>query len=282
MVALSLLLVACGGSTDSDGFTIGEVQDPGESLDTGAAADTAEAPADTGAVEEPPDVRVLGMLQSTRVQVAHPLFDWIDDAPSDTRTVTRVEWTRRGLDVTWTETICGLSTTEAHSAQITYPAAFLAALPPATRVGRLDRAETGAAFTAGPFADVIGARLDDPANDAMPTSAVDSRVFDQDGDGHPGMTIDISAAGSLVSGSLYLAQRNIQSMEGTVVATDRIEGYLDVEMEQVILGATRDDFLEQLNTPDPTRNANWFVLQQVDPATDCDDLLRDQRALFGR
>ena len=280
MVALTLLLVACGGSADSGGFTIGEVQDPGESLDSGDTTDTAENPADTGAAEEPPDVRVFGLLQSSRVQVASPFGG--ASQPSDTRTVTRVEWTRRGLDVTWTETICGLSSTEAHTAQITYPDAFLEALPPATRVGRLDRAETGATFTAGPFADVIGAELDDPAHDAMPTSASDPRVFDQDGDGHPGMTIDISAGWGFVEGSVYLAQRNIQSMEGTVVATDRIEGFLTVDMEQVILGATRDDFLEQLNTPDPTRSANWFVFQQVDASTDCRTLLRDERALFGR
>jgi hypothetical protein len=279
MFVLSALL-ACAGAGDS-GFAIGDVQDPGASLDSGRVQDTgADTATDTGPAEEPADVRAFGMLQSTRVQVASPFGG--ASAPSDTRTVALVAWTRRGLDVTWTETLCGLSSTEAHTAQITYPDAFLDALPPATRVGRLDRAEAGAAFTAGPFADVIGVQLDDPANDAMPTRASDPRVFDQDGDGHPGMTIDISAGWGFVEGSLYLAQRNIQSMEGTVVATDRIEGYLDVDMEQVILGATRDDFLEQLNTPDPTRSANWFVLQQVDASMDCAALLRDQRTIFGR
>ncbi len=292
---LLLLALACSDSKDT-GFALGDVEDPGTPLDDTAtetgdgdtAADSAgdtsaedTGTVDTGGEDTGPreDLRTFAFLQSTRTLVDSPVGG--GTAPSDTRAVARLAWRRVGTDVTWDEELCSLESTEVHDTQTTFPAAFVASVPVSTRVATLSAAETGATFTAGPFTDVLGARLDNPESDRLPTRASDSRQWDQDGDGQPGMTVHVDQA-FLGEGDVYVAQRTTTRLDGVVVATDRVEGFVTIEQEQVVYDAST--WWLELDTnqrADDTPEYNFFVMQQVDAADDCASILRDQRSLFG-
>lgn len=294
---LLLLALACSDAKDT-GFALGEVEDPGTPLDDTAAdtgsEDTAsgDTGADTGGSDTGgtdtsgedtgprEDARTFAFLQSTRTLVDSPVGG--GTAPSDTRAVARLSWRRVGTEVTWDEELCSLESTEVHDTQTTFPNAFVAAVPLATRFATLSAAETGATFTAGPFTDVLGARLDDPERDRLPTRESDSRQWDQDADGQPGMTVHVDQA-FLGEGDVYVAQRTTTRLDGVVVATDRIEGFVTLDQEQVVYGAST--WWLELDTnqrADTTPEYNFFVMQQVDAVDGCATILRDQRSLFGR
>jgi hypothetical protein len=191
-----------------------------------------------------------------------------------------VTWERTGTEVTWDETLCGLRSNEVFGTTTSYPAAFVASVPLYTRTATLDAETTGASFAAGPFIDVIGADLPDPTTSPLPTSAADSTVVDADGDGNPGITVEVDQ-NLLGSGEVYVAQRLEQTLSGTVTGPDRIEGFVTGVREQVVLGASAG-WLETPveEQPDPDPSHSFFILQGADPATDCGTLMATPDAFF--
>lgn len=296
-----LALLACSAKPADDAFTTGEVEDPGTPLDS---ADTSDDTADTtdtgggydtggdtdtgggndtggGTDTAAPVVGTWGMLQSTRSLVDNPVGSGTDT--TDTRAVSLLRWTRTGTDIVWESELCALTSTEVYGTLTSFPPAFLAAFPVLEREATLSAAETGATFTAGPFVDVIGARLDSP-DDPLPTSERDSRQWDQDGDGEPGMTVHVEQS-ILGGGDVYITQRTSSTLVGTVLRADRIEGFVrDFDQEQVLYGASTWWLeLPTNNRPDTTEDANWFILQELgDDVSDCTALVAAQRGVFGR
>jgi len=128
---------------------------------------------------------------------------------------------------------------------------------------------------------VLGARLKGPENEALPTDVADPRVFDQDNDGHPGMTVRVEIMG-LISGEVYVVQRNRNRLIGTVVSPGFIRGTIEWETEQVILGAS-SPFLASggQGTPDPDPDRNFFLARRIDPMLDCADIQQMDLLLLG-
>ncbi|OGQ12483.1 MAG: hypothetical protein A2138_01680 [Deltaproteobacteria bacterium RBG_16_71_12] len=77
---------------------------------------------------------------------------------------------------------------------------------------------------------VMGASLDGPG-DALPTSADDARVRDDDGDGHPGVTIHNSTQGDQYT----VSRTRLLTMTGQVVGSDALDAVQTAETESVIL-----------------------------------------------
>lgn len=126
----------------------------------------------------------------------------------------------------------------------------------------------------------IGVRLDDPANETLPTDPADPRFFDADGDGNPGVTSSIKVGDGL-QGDVYLARREIFSYDVTQIDPDRLEGIIIDASEQLILGASNEIFLasaqwEQID--DPERNP--VIWQRVDDDLDCEGLAAQRDKLF--
>ena len=128
---------------------------------------------------------------------------------------------------------------------------------------------------------LLGVRLDDPENDALPSDATDPRVFDQDNDGHPGMTVRLEIMG-LISGEVYVVQRNRNRLVGTVVSAGFLRGTIEWETDQVILGAS-SPFLASggQGSPDPDPERNFFLAKRIDPALDCADIQQLDLLLSG-
>lgn len=127
----------------------------------------------------------------------------------------------------------------------------------------------------------VGIRLDDPANESLPTDPADPRIVDDDGDGQPGITVTIKVSDDL-SGELYIARREIFAYEALLVEPDRLEGQVTDKSEQLVIGASDPIFA--------TSDANWgqfpdldkspILLRRVGAAWDCARLVAERDALF--
>lgn len=128
---------------------------------------------------------------------------------------------------------------------------------------------------------VLGAELDDPASDPLPTSDDDTRVTDPDGDGKPGVTVSVDG---FVSGQVYLVQRLSRGLLGTVDEDGRIAGTVIGSGDQVVIGASSGilkTFTPRFEyNPDPKRNT--FVWVPVADDYTCERVIADRETLFGK
>ena len=129
--------------------------------------------------------------------------------------------------------------------------------------------------------DLYGVNLANPQTDKLPEEADDPAVWDQDGDGHPGMTIQISG---IIQGDFYLIQRTISSMTGPVEADDRFDGLVASATEQVYLGTNNETLMnfipETYADTDPSHS--YYRHTRVDPSWGCTEIVKNQDTLFAR
>jgi hypothetical protein len=137
--------------------------------------------------------------------------------------------------------------------------AFLKSMPEVRRKGHLRRREDGGVELFFPLHwQIQGARLKDIASDPLPESSADPRVFDQDGDGQPGVTVRVEG---IVSGNLYVVQRSWDEWQATLGATGEVHGQMKWGMEQVILGSSRS-FLRRQPETVPVASESVFVMRK--------------------
>ena len=127
----------------------------------------------------------------------------------------------------------------------------------------------------------VGIRLDDPANESLPTDPGDPRIVDDDGDGKPGLTVSIRVTDDL-TGELYIARREIFAYEAFLTEPDVMMGTVTDDSEQLVIGASDPIFA--------TSDANWLqhpdlakspiILKRVDADWDCERLAAERDALF--
>ncbi len=78
-----------------------------------------------------------------------------------------------------------------------------------------------------------------------------------------------------------MAQRTFTSYDGVLVSSDRIEGYVDSDNEQVIFDASSWWLEIDTNSQDdPDRSHSYFILQQVDEGMDCAAIMDERDSLF--
>ncbi len=137
--------------------------------------------------------------------------------------------------------------------------------------------------------EVAGANLADPACDALPTDPNDpnSHVVDVDGDGFPGLTVNLT--GNLLSGSLMSVQRQATTLHGVAVAADRIEGGMTYESDQVVVESDppsiKNLYLVSKSSADPAVCASTFLMVKVPDddagAVDCVWVRANESTLLG-
>jgi hypothetical protein len=126
----------------------------------------------------------------------------------------------------------------------------------------------------------IGIKIDDPANEVLPTDPNDPRIIDADGDGQPGVTSRVKVSDEL-QGDIYLARREIFAYDLTQESPDRLVGSITDRSEQLILGASSPVFLAKTNwkqIDDAVRNP--VIWLRVDDTWDCDRLAQERDRLF--
>jgi hypothetical protein len=131
------------------------------------------------------------------------------------------------------------------------------------------------------YLETRGAVLENPETDELPVDPEDPRVIDQDGDGFPGMTVDVTLFGFLRA-QIYVVQRVQYQLQGVVTSADRIEGLIEWADEQVVLDATSAMLLAGSESfPDPDPNQHVFVMLRAQQDWDCEWLRENWRELFG-
>ncbi len=155
-------------------------------------------------------------------------------------------------------------------------------IPDAWRLTEWPFKRTGT-FSAGTLSlpnavDVVGARLTNPTTDKLPTEATDPRFVDDDHDGNPGITINLTG---MFAGSLYCAQRDLSILEGVSVTADRIEGGMSYVSEQSVADSKPSQikalYSLSVSSPDPAACSSSFVMVRV-PATATCQWVRDSEA----
>ena len=160
------------------------------------------------------------------------------------------------------------------------PDAFMQSIRPAPDSARLQEGDGQFTFQQGTHLEIRGAVLDNPETDDLPTEPEDPRVFDQDEDGLPGMTVNITLLGAMEE-QIYVVQRFQYELEGAVVSPDRIEGLIDWADEQVILAATNPMLLAgSKSQPDPDPGKHVFIMLRAQEDWTCDWLREHWREVF--
>lgn len=199
-------------------------------------------------------------LQQTVTETKIPV---LDDVVAKTRSVSIHRLKAEGERLSGPGELCSLRLeSSSKMVQTTFPQAFIQAIPPV----QVDLRLKGREVRSQPQTLVLGARLDDPRQETLPNHAQDARVFDQDGDGHPGMTVEVSG---LVSGQVYVVQRSTTELHGKR-AGDRLEGRLKFELDQAVVGASKS-MLKQGPDPTPDPSRSFFRMQRVSDDITCVD-----------
>ncbi len=98
----------------------------------------------------------------------------------------------------------------------------------------------GASLDPPPALFVAGAALDDPEHDPLPSADDLDRAVDDDGDGHPGVTIEAKVLTCEATAQVYVALRTGATLHGEVAGGDAISGQADVWLDQSVLGVSDD------------------------------------------
>ena len=125
---------------------------------------------------------------------------------------------------------------------------------------------------------LMGVQLENPANDELPSSSDDGRIWDQDEDGNPGITVTVEG---FVSGDIYVIQRTFSSYTGVVGDDDNFTGWVDELGQQQVIGATNPMLNQNIPTePHPDPDQSTVQLVRLAGATTCDELIQQKDSLF--
>lgn len=153
-----------------------------------------------------------------------------------TRTWFVVDITQDLLAVSAWYTACAVEVESPEGGAVTtIPRRLIESIPVSDRPAALSDEGGAWRFAQPEHVELRGVRdLADPANDVLPTDPLDPRILDQDDDGQPGVTVFVDV--SAINLDVYVAQRIVTALEGTVVADGCFEGTVAWSEDQVILG----------------------------------------------
>ena len=158
------------------------------------------------------------------------------------------------------------------------PDRFVHALSGVSRPARLEHEAGGSRFVVPRHVFILGMHLREPSSEYLPTEANDPRVFDQDRDGYPGVTVRVSG---LIDGKLFLVHRGWDRREGRIVDRDRIRGRVEWRKEQIVLDSTSIFLGQPPDThPHPDAAQSFFRMHRVDDTWTCEKLVAKQQTVF--
>lgn len=152
----------------------------------------------------------------------------------------------------------------------------------------LSRASTvGAAYQPAPSDFVVG--TDAPFGDPLPTEDDLTRAVDEDADGNPGVTLLAQTITCDEPEALFVALRTRVRLDGLVTSRDRIEGDVEVELEQSVVGYADPCLAVAAGIAISVLPGSTFTALRTLPEDDlngdgnvgCEELLRSAPTRFG-
>jgi len=277
LAPLFVILAAC--SDDPSGTSDTSTTSHSDATDTGDTGDTG----DTTSVNGCSTSVVSGMSGTWGALETQTALVQVEPFGTLTQVSTSLYLaTLSGTDPsTITYELCDWLTTDDSSFFTTVMgASVLASLDPFVRTMHLsERADGTVGFEVDNGFSLRGVHLDNPATDVMPTDASDSRVYDQDGDGNPGISLVISGA---VSGQLYTIHRHQAALDGCFTSQDRIVGLTDWTTDQIILGSNPQNISanKPVATTHPDASLSHFVMVKLADGDTCAELKAKRATLF--
>ncbi len=195
-----------------------------------------------------------------------------------------VKVTKNGDQLDTTEELCDITSTASRSNSLVFPDAFKRSLAPRTVAYKLSAAGNGVQLATPAIVEVLGANLSDAAGDGLPGSRSDERVTDQDGDGQPGMTVNISARALFIniSGRVYITQRTITKETGIASSADLVKGSIEWSIEQNILGSDSTILGSVSPSITPIMNQSQFTMRKLGDDATCDTVNSRRDEMFAR
>lgn len=215
----------------------------------------------------------------TTTVVDIPFLENLDWLAAQSTSYYLEHWTVEGTTITAHEELCRMEIEEVMGTQTIIPPQFYDCCSHSERTGSLTELAVGAEYSAPDLLTVYGADLEDPWTEPLPEDGSDARVLDTDADGHPGITSIIDGWIGDGYAEVYVAQRTITDLVGTLVRQDRLEGHIYMGLEQTILGASEgDDWATQdgfQSKQDGVPEHNFFIVQALSGPVTCEELLAD-------
>jgi hypothetical protein len=118
--------------------------------------------------------------------------------------------------------------------------------------------------------------LDHPATDPLPTTADAGTVWDEDDDGHPGVTVDVA----LPEGQIYLVKRAIFDFSPGSMAAGWVTGTLHAATQQNALGASSPILDTDVPITGRPSCTSIYQLKCVDPGLSCSELVSGYQTMF--
>ncbi len=266
-----------GGGSDSRSPII-DSGSPGIA-DTGTGRPDSGGPPPGGTTPPPGAAERLVGTHAMQTRFASiQTLPFLGDQRSVTRAYALVTIAESGGVLTFTERGCHAEIEGGGTTMTTIPDAIPRSVPPSTATleffemggewqWRRPRVETAVGFRpAGP-------------GDAIPTMASDPRVFDQDGDGNPGVTVQVRG---FASGDVYVVQWQRAWYQGPLGTSGEVTGenHSD-DGEQQTIGASNMLLDMDIPTrPDPDRSDDTVRLVRLTGEYDCDRVVAEAGSLF--
>ncbi len=220
---------------------------------------------------EEDDVLPPGTYRLEMIMVSTTKIPFFGSSKSASKSVSLVEIRRDGNTLTQSHKVCDFRVLEdSKMIKMVFPEKFIAALGNHTYPIELEKDQQGWRYRADLGVERIGYR-NNGSEDKLPSKIDDPAVFDWDGDGHPGATLELSIP-LLPSGELYVVQRGQSILKGRILQPGKVEGSIDARVfEQRVLGAW-PSFLARSPDIEPDPKESRFALSPVPAGTTCADL----------
>lgn len=189
----------------------------------------------------------------------------VKDVTATTTAISLLQLNHKADRLSGSGTLCDLKLESTSSVvKTTFPDAFLKVVQSVSFDAKLEERAGRPYLVSTQKTQVLGANLKAPHLDPMPKEADDPRVYDQDGDGAPGVTVRVSG---IVSGEVHLVQRTKTRFSGAATANG-FAGGIHYELEQNVIGAT-SSMLKRGPNPVADPNGSAFSLIRVPKNTSC-------------
>lgn len=168
------------------------------------------------------------------------------------------------------ETFCQISMSSDGPAVPSVPHTLVKVIPPLNTTLLLNKEGDQWSWERPRSGIALGVQLENLLTDQLPTSEQDDRVWDQDMDGQPGVTLNVTG---LIEGDIYTIIRYVDTLSGTHEEDHWVGNTLD-ETEQKIVGASQE--VLKLNTSpmvvdDPSLNT--VFVYPLDEEASCDSVI---------
>ncbi len=140
------------------------------------------------------------------------------------------------------------------------------------RVPGIPALAKGATFVTSKLIDLRGARgLMNPEIDPLPSYKDLTNQWDQDRDGFPGMTANVTGA---LSGDLYQSQRWVAIFNASVIDDDHMQGLITSASAATVLGATTKELInDAVTSTHPDASRTYFRAMRLDDDASCIDVI---------